>query len=120
MSNKGQGYAFRDDVLLCLHEHGFHTAARPGERHGVPLEQRQPRGDIVNLPITLAVKSGTDELKLSGALVEAQSEARAEGKDVFATIHRRRGHGVESSFVVTDMTTFLRLLSRLHPEIVST
>ncbi len=114
MSNKGQAYAFRSEVLLLLHEHGFHGARKPDEPKGVPAAQKV-HGDIVGLPFTIAVRSSAT-LDLSGSLTEARREAQAEDTDVYVSVHKRRGHPVEDSYVVTDLATWARVLARLHPE----
>lgn len=118
-SNKGTAYQFRNDVLLLLHDSGFTAATKPSEPKGVEPSEKRPRGDVVGMPVTLACRSGSTKLDLSGALNEVQREAHAEGHDVYASVHKRRGHPVEQAFVVTDLTTWLRVLARLHPEAVT-
>lgn len=116
-SNKGRSYAFRNDVLLLLHEHGFRSATKPGEPRGLSPNDKV-RGDILGLPVTTAVRC-SKTLDLSNSLNEAQREAEAEGNDVFVSILARRSHPVEESFVVTSLDVWLSVLARLHPEAVT-
>ena len=123
MSNKGEAAAFRSEVLLLLHEAGFHSARRPPEPKNVAAADKV-HGDIIGLPITVAVRS-SQTLDLSGALNEAKREAHAEGLDHYISIQRRRAmhgktHDGLDSFVTTDLRTMLSLLAQLHPEAVTT
>ena len=56
MSNKGDSHAFRNEVLLALHAAGLTTARKPQEPKGIPVSGRV-RGDIVGLPVTIAVRN---------------------------------------------------------------
>jgi hypothetical protein len=116
VSNKGTAYQFRNEVLLLLHERGFSTAVRVGEHRGQP---KPVHGDIVGLPTTTAIRSGVS-MDLAGAVQEAQREAEAEEHDVYVSVHKRRGHPVEDSFVVTTLDVWTRVLAKLHPEAVTT
>lgn len=115
MNNKQISYRYRSEVLLLLHERGFHGATRPPEPKG-PDKLRT--GSIIGLPVTTAVRA-SQTLDLSGALIEAQLEAEAEHNDVYVTVQARRGKPVGQSYVVTDLDTWLNILARLHPEAVS-
>ncbi len=117
VSSKGESYAFRDQVVLALHDAGFTSAHRPGEPRGRSAAEKV-RGDVLGLPVTIAVRN-TVHLDLSGALREAQREAHAEGHELYVSVQSRRGHPVENSFVTTDLATWLRMLARLHPEAVT-
>lgn len=123
-SLKGKAYEFANEVALAFIDAGFTTVRRPGEPKGLRREERV-RGDLLGLPLTVACRNQVT-LDLPSAMREVKAEARAEGRDVYVSIQRRRNmsptepYDVGSSFVTTDLATFLRLLARLHPELVST
>jgi hypothetical protein len=114
LSLKGENYAFRDQVVLLHHDRGLTSARRAGE----PRNQQQPRGDVLGLPVTVAVRNAVT-IDLSGALREAQAEAEAEGHDVYVSVQRRHGQPVEQSFVTMPLDVWLTVLRRMHPELVS-
>lgn len=117
MSNKGDSYIFRDRVALAHVEAGFTTVRRAGEPKGLSASERI-RGDLEGLPVTVGVRNHLTP-DLSEALREVQAESQAEGTGTYVSIQRRRGADVLDSFVTTDLRTWLRILARLHPEVVA-
>lgn len=121
-SNKGANYRFATEVALAHHERGFTTVRRPGEPKGVDAADKV-RGDLVGLPVTTAVRA-CRTMDLPAAMREVQAEARAEGRDMYVSIQRRRAmngqpHDVLDSYVVLDLRCWLDVLARLHPEAVT-
>lgn len=116
MSNKSAAYSYRMEVLLLLHEHGFHGAHRPREPKGVADEERRVHGDIIGVDgVTIAVRNQR-ELALAEAATEVEREAEAEGNDLFVSIQARRSHPIGSSFATMPLTVFLRLLAIAAPQ----
>jgi hypothetical protein len=56
LSPKGANYRFRLEIIEALHANGFTSAYRARENHSL-LADPQPHGDILGLPITLAVRN---------------------------------------------------------------
>lgn len=114
-SNKGRTYAYRSEVLLSLIGAGFLTATRPPEGKG---KQDRPRhGDICGVraggyPVTIAVRCQRD-LALAEAADEVAAEARAEGTDLFVSVHSRRGRPLGDSYCCFPLSVLLKLLQRL-------
>jgi hypothetical protein len=115
-SNKGRTYAYRNEVLLALIGAGFVSATRPAELRTEP--DRSRHGDICGVtaggyPVTIAVRNQRD-LALAEAAEEVKAEAKAEGSDVYVSVHSRRGRPVEESYCVLPLSVLLRLLQRLN------
>jgi hypothetical protein len=116
-SNKGRCNDFRREVIDELHRAGLVNAHRPIEHKGLTISERLRRdhGDILGLPWTLGV-SAAQTLDLSGMQREVKAEAERGGCDLYAGIHRRKGHPVAGAYVVMSLATFTVVLRRLHPE----
>lgn len=115
-SNKGSNYAFQNEVVLAFNEAGLTGVRRRRELKGLPPAAKV-RGDLIGCPVTTAIRNG-QRYDLAAALAEARAEAAAEHAELYVSIQSRRGRSVEDSFVVTDLRCWLRVLARLHPELV--
>lgn len=108
-SNKGASYVYRLEVLEALHAAGFTGAHRPRERHARDAAP-QAHGDILGLPLTLAVRNERS-LGLAEALDEAAHEAQAQGHELFAVVAHRRGHAdVLDSYAVTSLDVLIKFM----------
>lgn len=119
-SNKGRSYAFRNEVLLYLHDVGFGSATSRRELKGLSSEDRiaADQGEILGLPWTIGVHA-SESLNLSGDLDRVSRQAATAGRDIFACISKRRGRRLEESYVTLPLETFARVLTMLHPDEVT-
>lgn len=110
-SNKQRSISYRNEVLLYLHGEGLAAAAVRPELRGLTERERQQRdiGDIVGLPWTIATRNQRG-LDLSSALTEVEGEAAQAGKELFASIQRRQGYPIESSYVTMPLSVFVSVL----------
>lgn len=114
-SNKGRGYAFRNEVILYLRDNGFPAARRPPETKSLNYREWVANncGDILGLPITVNV-SAAKSLDISGHLdVAAQQAARA-GNELYACISARRARSIEDSYCSMPLSVFVRVLEALY------
>lgn len=109
-SNRSRGLAFRDSVLLYLHESG-HTQAKRPDRTAKKLSQAllEDPGDITGLPWAVAVRS-SQALDLSTVLNLAQMSALHNEVELYAAVLSRRGHPIESAYVVMTLASFTQVL----------
>lgn len=116
-SNKARSAAFAAEVVLAFHAAGFTSAVKAPEPKGLDPAERV-RGSVLGLPITISTRS-RQTLDLSGAMDEARREAQAEGRDLYVSIQRRRSHTVKDAYCTLPLSALLRVLARLHPELLS-
>lgn len=108
---KARTIAFRDSVVLYLHEAGVTEARRPDPEVGWNGRDRyaHDRGEVHGLPWALnVVRQKT--LDLSGSLDRVQRRAGQESSDLYALIAYRRGHGVGEAYVVMPLSIFARVV----------
>jgi hypothetical protein len=110
-TNKARSTAFRIEVLLYIHEHGFTNATTRPETKGLTMSERLKRdtGDIVGLPWTLGVRR-YEVLKLGEAQNEVKEEAERAGTSLYASIQHRKDHPVSDAYVTMPLHVFLEVM----------
>lgn len=111
LANKARTLAFRDSVVLALHEHGVDAARRPELDLSLSGARRQAvdRGAVEGLPWTINVHR-QQTMDLSGSLDKVRERAVTDGSERYACIHHRKGHGVADAYVVMPLTVFARTI----------
>jgi hypothetical protein len=117
MSNRGANEEFLTRVLVYLHLSGFTRARHRDPLRGASLLEKTESdvGDVVGLPLTIAVRNQRD-LVLSEALNEVAREAKNAGNDLYASIQSRRGHDIGESYATMPLRVLCDLIARLYPE----
>lgn len=102
-SNRNRGAAYRNDVLLHLHERGF-TSARRAETNDQNLsgQLRANLADIEGTPVALMVRAARD-IELSGPLTLARSVAETSGRDLYGYVLQRRGHPIDQHYFISTV-----------------
>lgn len=110
-SNKQRSLAFRNEVLLYLLRQGLSQADTRPEGRGLSEHERwaNDTGDIVGLSWAIGVRNQRD-LDLGTAMAEIEREADRAGKELFASIQRRKGHPIESAYVTMPLSAFVAVL----------
>lgn len=111
-ANKSRTLAFRDSVVLALNERGLGDAARPSLPEHLSAVQRQAadRGEILGLPWVIHVHRQRT-MDLSGSQDMVRDRAASQGRELYATVHHRKGHSVEDAYVVLPVSVFARALA---------
>lgn len=107
---KASTIAFRDAVLLYLHEVGVGQACRPplGDDPSGRDRITHDRGEVHGLGWTVNV-ARQKTLDLSGSLDRARDRAAQESSDLYALVAHRRGHPVSDAYVVMPLSVFARV-----------
>lgn len=110
-SNRARTFAFRDELLLYLHEEGFPEATQRPALRGLAFAQRAKAdpADIVGLGWSLTVRR-QQTIDLSDALDSAKLKAAWAGKKLYAAVHYRKAHGVGESYVTMPVSVFIEVL----------
>lgn len=109
---KARTIAFRDSVVLYLHEAGIADARRP--ELGSDLSGREriahDRGEVHGLRWTVnVVRQKT--LDLSGSLDRVRDRAAHESSDLYALVAHRRSHPASDAYVVMPLSVFARVVA---------
>lgn len=111
--NKARTLAFRDAVLLRLQELGVTGAHRVG-LGSEPSSGGMTDSGAIDLSPFLLTSHRQQTMDLSGTQDRAELLAREHGRELWATVHHRRGHDIDHSYVTLPLSVLAALVGQLQ------
>jgi hypothetical protein len=103
---KRKGSQFERDVVHYLREHGFSDCER-----AYGAGRPEDVGDVAGVPgVTIECKA-TKSINLAGFVDEVERERLNARQPFGVVVVKRRGKGAADSYVVCNLSTFVRLVA---------
>ena len=102
--SKQKGTQFETDIVRYLQDHGHPHAERRA------LAGAEDRGDITGIPGVMIEAKNCGSITLAAWADEVEVQTRNAGARIGVAWIKRRGKGIDKSYIVMSPATFLELL----------